>query len=780
MRSTLTGADLHERDDTAESTRRVQRRMARLRSAGRTERLPSSSRFGKTRFLALSLILGALLGAAAVVIPTAMPGVHAQEAQPAGSGVFHSDTLEMTVKAGFDRVEASSWTGSWAPFRITLANQGDPISGTLIIRAESSQGPNPSFRQFAKDIQLPTGSRQTHEIAVFLNTGADVEVTLVSDDRVVARATVPVTRTSLGWEQLDIAVVDTEATTLNNIASTEIARPLNREPFSRRPRVDNVDVPDSGAQYRGGSGGRRGRRGMPWFQQSSPAHPIVVSPEDLPRDFVSYDPLDAVVIGDAPLGQLTEDQVRALRLWVASGGLLVVTGAADMAGLRACGLDSIMPVDARGSMTVPSLTELTMTYNLFESSDPLLIVSASLRPGSRVLLGGSDRPLAAEKYYGSGLVRFIAINPKINPYRGWGAAKDLWNDLLLPAAETKKKNRSWITMGQMGPTRSNRWGVQNFLFDLAGVEPTSTNYFLIFLLLYVVIVGPINYGVLRWMRKTDLGWITIPAIVILFTVISVGAAQVNRGADSVASDLSVVEIHQNIGVARVTDGLLVMPTSKGVHELSFDGDATYASDLVSGPQGSAAGVDNIESRRLGSRFTMQVPMNTWTPGIFQVKSVTENNAPVLTLDTRSGSLKAGGAGDVPRVTIKNVSGSSISDAIYVSADGVSEPFSLEAGEARAIVVSPPETGSISSWYETRLPAGSQEAQAFDDLKDVLDNEVGGEPAFAREFFTAPSMVDAIHKLERPLVVGFVDKSPAGVKFGAVLRRKSKSFYIVHL
>src|SRR6185436_3682870 len=348
--------------------------------------------------------------------------------------------------------------------------------------------------------------------------------------------------------------------------------------------------------------------------------------------FVSYDPIDALVIGDAPLGQLTEEQVQALKLWVASGGLMIVTGAADMAGLRASGLDGLMPIDSHGSVTVPSLVELTTTYNLFESPEPLLVMSASTRPGARALLGTEDRTLAAEKYYGSGLVRFVAINPKINPYRGWGAAKDLWNDLLLPAAEAKLRSRNWITRGQFSSNRTNRWGIQNVLFSLAEIKPTSTNYFLIFLALYVLAVGPINYMVLRWMGKTDLAWATIPAIVILFTAVSVTIAQVNSGAESVASDVSLVELHQRDGITRITGGMLVRPTSKGTHDLSFEGAGTYVSDLAGGSLGSSSAVDNIESRHSASRFMMRVPMDTGTVGIFQVRSISENSGPLFVLE----------------------------------------------------------------------------------------------------------------------------------------------------
>ncbi len=714
---------------------------------------------------------------------------NAQETQPGGTGVYHSDTLEMAVRAGFGRLEVNTFAGSWVPVRVTIANQGDPISGRLVIRAESSQGPSPTYREFVKDVQLPTGSRQFHEIAAFLNSGGDVEISLVSNSRVVARTAISVTafRSPFGGEQLEVAVVDTEATTLNGIASTEIARPANREPFSRRPRSDTAIDPDNAAAPQPrypGPPGRRGRRGMPWYQPQSPAaHPSVTSPDDLPRDFVSYDPIDALVIGDAPLGQLTEEQVQALKLWVASGGLLIVTGAADMAGLRASGLDGIMPIDSHGSVTVPSLLELTTTYNLFESAEPLLVMSANTRPGARALLGTQDRTLAAEKYYGSGLVRFVAINPKINPYRGWGAAKDLWNDLLLPAAESKLRSRNWITMGQWSSSRTNRWGIQNVLFSLAEIKPTSTHYFLIFLALYVLAVGPINYLVLRWMRKTDLAWVTIPAIVILFTVVSVTIAQVNSGADSVASDVSLVELHQRDGITRVTGGMLIRPTSKGTHDLFFDGAGTYVSDLAGGSLGSSSAVDNIESRHAGSRFMMRVPMDTGTVGIFQVRSVSENNGPLLVLDetgVTAASSRAKGTAGKGQVRLKNLGESSITNAVYVSADGISDAFSLEAGEEKSLALMPPGPGVLSAWYKTQLAPNSQEAAVFDGLEEVLDNEVGGERAFAQDFFGKPSMLDAVRMLEHPIVIGFVDTGPTKVSFDGSLRRRSRALYVVHL
>src|SRR6185503_2583048 len=128
--------------------------------------------------------------------------------------------------------------------------------------------------------------------------------------------------------------------------------------------------------------------------------------------------------------------------WVASGGLLIVTGGADVAGMRVTALDELLPVEGQSAATSSSfpLTEITQVYGSFESNEQQLGMTARVKPGARVIVGAEERPVVAERNYGSGLVRFIAINPKLNPYRGWGAAKDLWSDLLLPAAETKPKH----------------------------------------------------------------------------------------------------------------------------------------------------------------------------------------------------------------------------------------------------------------------------------------------------------------------------------------------------
>jgi hypothetical protein len=744
--------------------------------------------------LPLALLIGALL----LVAPRALSqdGADSQDGAASATGIFRSSDIELIARAGFGGFGVNSYDGNWVPFRIAVSNQGPPIAGRIVVRTETDGNPTPQTHEYVKEIQLPTGSQQLHEIPAFiLARHNNPTVSIISDDGVVAQAAVAVDKFYNRADQLEIAVVDTDTTALNNITSAEIIRYPNREPFTiapQQPAAQPGQQSAAGAQAAQATAqsspqaaaqpspspsptppGRR-RRGWPGAgQQNLIAHPIVIQPEELPRDFVSYDPLDAVVIGDAPLSQLTEDQARALKWWVASGGLLIVTGGADVAGLHATGIDAIMPVEFEGAQAEAALPELSTLYGRFESSDPLLVMAGRSRTGARAIVGSQDRPIVAERYYGTGLVRFVAFNPKLSPYRGWGGAKILWTDLLLPAAEKRPTaGNNWVTVGRRGNSTSNQWGVQNFLFRLAEIEPPSPTYFLLFLLAYLLVVGPINYVVLRWKKKLDLAWVTIPAVVLLFTGISVTVAQLSRGGTPIGTDASLVELHQPDGIKRVMGGLLIMPTSKGTRRITFDGPDSYVNELMDGGQASSASaVDILESFREPKQFALRVPLTTWTSRLFQVRSVSEIKTPLLAVEP---------PGAAARLTIKNLGDKTITKAVYLSAAGMSDVFDLAPGQVSQVAVSSAQPQTFATWYAAQLNQGSEEQDAFADLAFVLDREVGGQRAFAQGFFNNASMATALVKLERPLLIGFVEESPINMDFGSTLKRRSKSLYVVHL
>src|SRR5262249_61415075 len=82
---------------------------------------------------------------ATLVLASVLSGSRtAVRAQDGGAGP-PSDSiatgLDITVRAGLGKLEVSYWSGYCSPFRITITNQGPSISGKLVVRCPSSDGP---------------------------------------------------------------------------------------------------------------------------------------------------------------------------------------------------------------------------------------------------------------------------------------------------------------------------------------------------------------------------------------------------------------------------------------------------------------------------------------------------------------------------------------------------------------------------------------------------------------------------------------------------------------
>jgi hypothetical protein len=133
------------------------------------------------------------------------------------------------------------------------------------------------------------------------------------------------------------------------------------------------------------------------------------------------------------------------------------------------------------------------------------------------------------------------------------------------------------------------------------------------------------------------------------------------------------------------------------------------------------------------------------------------------------------------VAIKNLSNAKIQRAVYMSSSGLSDVFDLApGGEQNLSLSAPSQPSSFNGWYLTQLEPGSDEAQVFQELGALLDREVGGDRAFTQGFFGVQLLPDVFKRLERPLLIGFIDEGSAGVGFQGSLKRRSKALYVVHL
>ena len=243
------------------------------------------------------------------------------------------------------------------------------------------------------------------------------------------------------------------------------------------------------------------------------------SPEDAPDRSFGYGCLDALVLGDGT-EKLREDQIRAIKLYVQSGGTLVFVGGAAQSAAHDARWKSLLPVANPSVVTRNGLTELV--GNSKKGS-----IFSKVAKGT--LLGRS---------FGAGIVSLVSINPFESPMRESEDRRSImmkatrWNnkqafreivDQQIGHQSTDNDPYSpraypVSSTGPMGTfsTSSYRNDGSNDPFQ---IKPPSLENIMWILIAYAFTVVPLNFLVLKKLKRMELAWVTTPIISILFSMI---------------------------------------------------------------------------------------------------------------------------------------------------------------------------------------------------------------------------------------------------------------------
>lgn len=426
----------------------------------------------------------------------------------AGAGAQDDDEtvngISLTVQAGFATYFRDS---EWLPVTVQLRNDGDALSGRLVIRPETSAG---VLNTTSTPVSLAAGARQivTLYISARASTG-QVRVELLQDDRVIAQQSAPLRAIST-FDPLYLVI-------------TESA-------------VGTTDL--TGADT-----------GEAVYQAN-------MALADLPDRLAILDAVDAILIADADTSSLSSGQVRTLADWVASGGHLIVAGGVNWQATAATlsGLLPLVPNDSRSVSGLRGLADWLRADDL--ASAAAVIATGTLAPEAEALVsledGGEALPLISRRGYGDGVVDYLAVDPNSAPLRGWANVGALWTTLLT----TVEPLPGWGS-GFIG------WEAAAVAAEiLPGFDPLPDVLPLFgFLALYIALVGPLNYFILSRLNRREWAWVTIPVLILVFSALAYTLGANLRGNEVTLSRLAVVRSWQDADRARV-DALLGLLSPK--------------------------------------------------------------------------------------------------------------------------------------------------------------------------------------------------------------------------
>jgi hypothetical protein len=425
------------------------------------------------------------------------------------------DLISLNVDAGYDGYFRENY---WTPLLISVTNNSDPIEGKLIARQERSQA---LTNTFSTPVSLASGARQTVLLYVTMRSFASsIQVELLDNTgAVVTDIEVPV-RSVTARDKLYVVVTNA----LNSTIDLSTLATGGNQAFQANWLTANV--PDKAA---------------------------------------ALESLDMLVFSDIDTGTLSTAQRSAIEEWVTAGGHLVVTGGANWQGTAAAFTD-ILPLTPQSSDAVEDLTglaELAGDYSgaLEESS---IVTQGELREEAVVLASSTeDIPLVARREIGYGTIDYLTLDPSVEPLRGWDDAPQLWFTLLTSV----DVRPGWA------------YGFTDMDKAIDGIEilpgynalPEATSM-IGFLILYIVLVGPVNYLVLRQINRRELAWVTIPVLILVFSALAWATGFNLRGTEVLLSRLSVVQSWSDASVAHAEQVIGLLAPRRANYTLGMNDD----------------------------------------------------------------------------------------------------------------------------------------------------------------------------------------------------------------
>ena len=413
--------------------------------------------------------------------------------------------LTLEVKAGYD--ESGHYrVDFWFPVTVVVANDGPDVQASLEWRFAGQSDATVRY-----ELDLPRGARKGLTFPVMANEGfRTATVTLVAGG--VTQARVLARLDPIDVPQTTIGVVSTDPTLLNSLAGATI--------------------------------------------NNATGTPILhLDPRRLPNDAALLAGLDVLFIHNVATAELAPEQRAAIAAWTRMGGQLVVSGGTS-AAQTVPGLAELLPVTVGALQPNTSTAALAaLVANTSNKLLPTTTVSAvTLQSGATKLDRNS---LLTAWDVGAGRVLFAAFD--FAALRTWAEEATLWAN-VLPITPR-------MAIGQVFRSRND-----NLLRDalnLPALRLPSIGLLLLLVSSYIIVVGPVNFLLLRRLRRVELAWVTTPLLVLGFTAAAYGSTFVIRGVRPQITQFAIIQGYEGQTQGRLTAFLGVFSPQRHSYRLDF-------------------------------------------------------------------------------------------------------------------------------------------------------------------------------------------------------------------
>ena len=468
--------------------------------------------------------------------------------------------------------------------------------------------------------------------------------------------------------------------------------------------------------------------GHPGCSQARSVRVETLLPRALPNVWFGWTSVDLVVWRRPNPSQLSPEQQAALRGWVVSGGTLVV-GLSDTWGSWSGSALSVMSgaeVSSGEASAAPLqrlVRETGLTVSAELASVALPVVTLTPTTGTS-LLGAGGRELVVENGFGAGRVLTLAFDPGAGELRGALDREAFWRAILgLPATgrapvqglgvhvpdPTDYCNEGGLEYSWQSTSfaqRRTEWrnSVHTALSSFARANPLPLGTVLLFGIIYLLLIGPVDYFVTRKLGKPMLTWLTFPAIAIGFSVLAAAVITLQKAGDTELRCVEILDVYPQdlrgeswcaMWSSRRQDVRIPVPRGHGVVRAGGGADDLYS------------GANEVQTDALvePTRVGLGYRASQWAVSTWQSAWVDRTDGGIAAVRTDQGVL------------VSNRSGIDLESA-WVVFDGMMRPLGPLPDGQTATVGPPSPLSWIAITGRTIEPAIELDSESFYDQQPV--------------------------------------------------------------
>ena len=231
----------------------------------------------------------------------------------------------------------------------------------------------------------------------------------------------------------------------------------------------------------------------------------------LPEDVQGYAMANVLAVDEFALADLSQKQQEALLKWVQDGGKLLL-GASDQVEATAGIFKEFLPLTLSQQTTTVSAESLTKLSGGGTFTSPISVYTATENSGSIRVLADDATILAAKKKVGGGEIIQTTFSLGDNPLASMGGYAALTAKMLNIQ---NSMQQGYMNGNSIMDRVSYELRSVNELFPSFEV---SVTYMLVVIILYILIIGPLLYFVLKKMDKREHAWWIIPAVSVVLSI----------------------------------------------------------------------------------------------------------------------------------------------------------------------------------------------------------------------------------------------------------------------